>query len=74
MRPLAVPPDSHTYTDTYKYTQTYIELGRPRSMDMKCPHEVGRESWVWEMAGAINVQSALPPKGVHTEVIIPSAG
>ena len=30
-----------------------ISSGRPSSMNMWCPHDIGRESWVWEEQQAL---------------------
>ena len=38
-------------------------IGSPTSMDMKCPHKIGRESWEWGMSKACDVQRSLLPKG-----------
>ena len=53
---------THTPRDTLSRVccQRLVYSGSPYSMNMLCPHKIGRESWVWEMAGARCVQDHSP--------------
>ena len=33
-----------------KSESVYGHIGRPDSMNMKCPHKIGRDGWVWDVS------------------------
>ena len=37
-------------------------ISRPYSMNMKCPHKIGRDSWVWDASDYI-IKKKIPGSG-----------
>ena len=45
-----------------KSESVYGHIGRPDSMNMKCPHKIGREGWVWDVSDYI-MKKKIPGSG-----------